>query len=358
MTENTKRIILFQFIIIIVLFWLIVFYGKDEYDQLSLAHEDDIETVNRVKLEYGATVVVVSPEAQQQSEIHTDKLSGSEHQQTLNVLGSVLNIDLLIEMRTRYLNAKANANIARAALLNSQQEYRRMQQLNQDNRNVSDQIVLAKEAVYKADQAKLAAAELEAKNLQDNIRQNWGSTLASMATSERGNQIMQSLLSHQTMLVLVVFPLDIKKPANTVNIAPIGAEVPPMKADLLAEAPITDPTMQGVTYYYTAPADHLRADMRVNVQLPEQATNNSASASKGLLVPANAVVWYGGKAWIYKKIKADKFMRFPISTDHPATGGWFIDAENISAEDDIVISGAQLLLSEEFKYQIKNENED
>ena len=358
MTENTKRIILFQFVIIIVLFWLIVFYGKDEYDQLSLAQQDEIETVNRVKNEHGATVVTVSPEAQQQNEISTEKLSGSEHQQTLNVLGSVLTIDLLIEMPTRYLNAKANANIARAALLNSQQEYRRMQQLNQDNRNVSDQLVLTKEAVFKADQAKLAAAELEAKNLQDNIRQNWGSTLASMATSEQGNSVMQSLLSHQTMLVLVVFPLDVKKPANSVSIAPIGADIAPIKANLLAEAPITDPTMQGVTYYYTAPADHLRADMRVNVQLEDKVANSKNTTNQGLLVPGKAVVWYGGKAWIYKKTKADSFMRLPISTDHPVSGGWFIDAANISADDQIVTSGAQLLLSEEFKYQIKNENED
>ncbi len=356
MTENTKRIIIVQFILIVVLFWLIVFYGKDEYDQFNLGQDDDIETINRVKIEHGATFVIVSPEAQQQSEIRTEKLSDTEHQQTLNVLGSVLNIDLLIDMRTRYLNSKANANIARAALLNSQQEYRRMQQLNQDNRNVSDQLLLSKEAIFKADQAKLAAAELEAKNLQDNIRQNWGSTLADMVTSEQGNQTMQNLLRHQTMLLLVVFPLDVKSPANTVNVAPIGADIPPIKASLLAEAPITDPTMQGVTYYYTAPADHLRADMRLNVQLAEKATSNKPN--KGLLVPSKAVVWYGGKAWIYKKTQADRFMRLPINTEQPVAGGWYVESSHLSSDNQIVISGAQLLLSEELKYQIKNENED
>ena len=30
----------------------------------------------------------------------------------------------------------------------------------------------------------------------------------------------------------------------------------------------------------------------------------------------------------------------------------------INVDDEIVTNGAQLLLSEEFKYQIKNENED
>lgn len=355
MRENAKRIILIQFIIIVLMFWLIVFYGKDEYDQLSLGQDDNIETVDRVKKVNGLSVVVASPAEQLQNDIRTQILSSSEHQQTLNVLGTVLNIDMLIETRTRFLNAKANANIARAALLNSQQEYRRMQQLNQDNRNVSDQLVLTKEAIFKADQAKLAAAELEAKNLQDKIRQNWGTALANMATAEQLNPVMQQLLSHQTMLVLVVFPVDLKTPANHVEISPIGADTSPINASLLAEAPITDSTMQGVTYYYTAPAVHLRADMRVNVLLKEKLSTQN---NHGLIVPSAAVVWYGGKAWIYKKSKTDHFVRLPILTDHPVPGGWYVDSENISAEDNIVISGAQLLLSEEFKYQIKNENED
>jgi len=39
-------------------------------------------------------------------------------------------------------------------------------------------------------------------------------------------------------------------------------------------------------------------------------------------------------------------------------GGWIIKEGIIIENDKIVVDGAQLLLSEEFKYQIKNENED
>lgn len=65
-----------------------------------------------------------------------------------------------------------------------------------------------------------------------------------------------------------------------------------------------------------------------------------------------------GKAWVYKKIDADNFMRLPINTDNPTEDGWYSQSKQITAKDELVTKGAQLLLSEEFKYQIKNENED
>jgi hypothetical protein len=38
--------------------------------------------------------------------------------------------------------------------------------------------------------------------------------------------------------------------------------------------------------------------------------------------------------------------------------GWIILEDNLKYNELVVVDGAQLLLSEEFKYQIKNENED
>ncbi|MEY3650691.1 MAG: hypothetical protein RLZZ351_56, partial [Pseudomonadota bacterium] len=63
-------------------------------------------------------------------------------------------------------------------------------------------------------------------------------------------------------------------------------------------------------------------------------------------------------AWVYKKEGKENFIRLPISTEQPSKDGWFIKPSIIQTNDEIVTSGAQLLLSEEFKYQIKNENED
>jgi len=51
------------------------------------------------------------------------------------------------------------------------------------------------------------------------------------------------------------------------------------------------------------------------------------------------------------------FARHEVSTAQELDGGWF-NAGGLNADDEVVVSGAQLLLSEELKYQIRNENED
>lgn len=360
MNKKLTLIVATQTILIIFLFWILVHFAKDEYHAYNQGQEEEIETPDRVTLKNGATVVNLSPDAQLQSEIITSSISHAQHASTLNALGNVMNIDTLIELRTRFINAKANANVARAALASSMQEFKRMQQLNQDNKNISDQALLKVEAIYKSDQAKLNAAEIEAKNLRDTIRQTWGDALADSATREIGHDAFNKLLSHQYVLIMVSYPVGAAKPKpnQIIHAYPTGSSVQPIKATFFSEAPLANQTIQGVTYYFTAPADQLRAGMRLTIQITETSQKKNVDNKNGVLIPNTAVVWYGGKAWVYKKIDADNFMRLPINTEHPTEDGWYSQSKQITAKDELVTNGAQLLLSEEFKYQIKNENED
>ncbi len=357
MNRKVALVIGLQAFLIIVLFWVLVFYGKDEYDTYNQAQEEEVATPNRVNEVKGATVVTLSLEAQKQSDIQTASLHVSQHQKTLNTLGNVLSIDTLIELRTRYLNAKANATIARASLANSKLDFQRMQALNKDDKNVSDQVMLAAQAAFKADQAKVQAAETEASNLNDTMRQTWGESLANEATKEPASANFQALLLHKEVLLLITLPTDSNVSAGErINVVPTGAQTKVISAQLVAAAPQTDTTIQGRTYYFRAPAENLRAGMRVSVEM--KATPNNTKTTNGIIVPAKAVVWYAGKPWVYKKQSEDRFVRLPINTDNEINGGWFNQSASLADGDDLVINGAQLLLSEEFKYQIKNENQD
>ena len=357
MNRKVALVVGLQAFIIIVLFWILVFYGKDEYDSYNQAQEEEVATPNRVNEVKGSTVVTLSLEAQKQSGIQTVSLSSAQHQKTLNTLGNVLSIDTLIELRTRYLNAKANANIARASLANSKQDFQRMQALNKDDRNVSDQVMLAAQAVFKADQAKVQAAETEANNLNDNMRQTWGETLANESTKDPASTNLQALLSHKEVLILITLPSDSNvKTGESINVVPTGAQTKAISAKLVAAAPQTDTTIQGRTYYFRAPAENLRAGMRVSVEMKE--SSNNTKTNNGIIVPAKAVVWYAGKPWVYKKQSEDRFVRLSINTDNETNGGWFNQSKSLADGDYLVVNGAQLLLSEEFKYQIKNENQD
>jgi len=354
MNRKTTIIIALQTFIIVILFWVLVFYGKDEYEAATNSKDNEIASTSHVTTENGAATITLSQESQQQSGISTSILKASRHQAAVSSFGMVVGIDTLVELRTRYLASKADANVVRASMANSQQEYQRLSQLNRDNRNVSDRAVAVAEAALKSDEAKLAAAETAASSLRDTIRQQWGDTLAEWATQSAAGETLQHLLQYREILVQVTLPFDSATPdkGTPLLIEPTGAQGKAVPAIFVSASPLTDATIQGKTFFYRAPADNLRAGMRVTAKLAAQ-----EKAIQGVIVPQSAVVWYANKAWVYRKQAENKFVRQQISTDIEDGDGWFNNI-GIKAGDEVITNGAQLLLSEEFKYQIKNENDD
>jgi hypothetical protein len=356
MNRKITLIIALQAFLIVMLVWMLVFYGKDEYEAyIQGGEEEEIETPNLVITEEGSTIVTLSPATQAQSDIRTTPLKAAAYQDAFYSYGHVVSIEPLLDLRTRYLAARAEANVARASLANSRSEYERLKQLNEDDRNVSDRAVAAAEALWKADEARVAAADSAANVIRANIRQAWGESLAEDVTAQQPGPSLQRLLHYQDALLQVSLPFDhpTPKPGSTLYVTPMGSQLKPVAAQFVSVSPQTDPVIQGKTYFYRAPANNLRAGMRIMIRM----ANAGSQTIKGVVVPDSAVVWYGGQAWIYRKEGEERFIRHAITTDKEAEGGWF-NAGTLQAGQPVVTQGAQLLLSEEFKYQITNENED
>jgi hypothetical protein len=360
---NRKILIMLglQALIIVVLFWLLVFYGKDEYEEMMIESEEEIETQTMVaeqdKNDHGAATIVLNAKSQKLSGIQVTPLQTATHYAATRAFGSVVAIEGLVELRARYQSALAEVNVAHSSLANAQQEFERLQLLNKDNRNVSDRAVQAAESTLKSEKARLVAAETQVAGLRDSLRQQWGETLAKLAMQAETADTFGRLLRYQDVLVKVTLAFDASPDVRTsLFVMPIGGQGGAVKAQLVSAAPQADTTVQGKTYFYRAPADSLRVGMRVSAQL----TREDAALS-GVIVPHAAVVWFSNKAWVYQKIAADKFIRREINTDIEASqgllNGWF-NTSGIAEGDEVVTSGAQLLLSEELKFQIRDENDD
>jgi len=81
---------------------------------------------------------------------------------------------------------------------------------------------------------------------------------------------------------------------------------------------------------------------------------SSGSMVDGTTVPAPAIVWWQGRAWIYVHTGAETFVRREIATDTPApTGGYVV--KGLPGNAELVTQGAQMLLSEEFRSQVQVE---
>jgi hypothetical protein len=362
MNKKLSLIIGVQAILIVALFWVLIFYSKDEYEAYRNSHEEDISSPNRVSAKNGINIVSLPLATQQNSGITTAKMLASTFQGKIKSIGNVIAIDSLIEAKAKYLNTKSEISLAQATIGNNKQQYQRLKTLNADDKNVSDHAVQDALVAVNADNAKITASELQLKNLQASLQLQWGEELAKLATSDQLAPHLANLLDRKNVLILVSLPADAATPkhGSTTNISPTNETSTPIKAVYVSPAAQSDVSgygSYGKTFYYSAPAESLRIGMRVYVE----ADSSGNKGNSGFVIPNQALVWYGGKPWVYfkqgkNKQGDDQFARKPISTDNEVEGGWF--NQGMDANSEIVVSGAQLLLSEEFKYLIKNENED
>jgi hypothetical protein len=307
--------------------------------------ERPVKAPLRVAIEEGESVITLDQATQKKSGIVVAPLKAVSHQDDLRAYGMVMDLQDLVDLRNSIAMAKAQVEKARASLEASRKEYERTKAL-QENRNISAKVFQAAEATWRSDEASARAAGEALHVLEGTVRQRWGTLLASWLFDS--SPAFERLIQRQDVLVQVTLPpaARLSSPPRYARIQ--SAEAKLTSATLVSPSPRTDPRIQGMSFFYLAPvqATDLLPGMNVIAYLP------SGSQIGGVLVPASAVVLWQGKAWVYRQKESGRFVRREISTDTPVQEGWFV-REGLSAGDQVVVRGAQLLLSEEFRAQIQ-----
>ena len=294
----------------------------------------------RVQVVNGETVVVIGSDGQRASHIEVAPLAATTVRPQIAAYGSVIDPQPLFDLRNRLASASADRESAQARADASRAQYERTRALFEDNRNVSQKSLQDASAALVTAQTQLQAAEAGENVLETALRQQFGSALA-RAASAADSQFLQRLASGQAVLLRVTVPSGV--PVNS----EISIDVPgetPFPARKISASPQADPAVQGSPYFYMA--EHaLPVGTRVSARVPQE-----AASTAGLLVPESAIVWYGGERWVYAKTAPNRFTRrylpAPVTTDRGVvvTGG-------LRAGDEVVVQGAELLLSEELRPQ-------
>jgi hypothetical protein len=353
MGSRTTLLIAAMALTIAALAVALVYFARDELGLTAARPEEAIPTASAVHEEEGFAAVSVSSDSQKASGIQTTALRPATSSAEAEVYGVVANLQPLYELRGRYLAALAERRALRAAAANSRGEVERLQKLYADDRNVSERAVQAAEAQWKSDEARVQGAEQAAESIRDEMRAAWGPVLSQWAV-DPDEPRFASLAAQRAVVVQVAFPHDLQARAGRAPLAvsPLAARAAPVAAHYLSPSPQTDASLPGATYFYLVEGQALRSGMRVagHVRL-------GGKVREGVSVPEAAVVWHGGRAWAYVRENPTTFLRKPVSTAEEVGNGWF-NAEGFEPGDEVVVTGAQLLLSEELKFQIRNENED
>jgi hypothetical protein len=314
-------------------------------EQLTLEAERErpVKPPIRVSTENGVTAIRVDAATLERSGIETAQLSVAPYLAQVRAYGMVLDLARLTDLSNSYSNAEAQLRSVRAKIAASKPAFERAQRLYGNQQSVSLQALQSAEATYRADEAVEAAAQSQVRTLSATAYQEWGAVLGKSLIEK--SPMITRLIERQEFLVQVTLPprVVIREPPRVAAID-MGQN---LRAAITFVSPATraDPRIQSLSFFYTVPAESgVLPGMNVLAFLP------SGAAAEGVTVPAEAIVWWQDRAWIYRRTGPEAFVRNQIATEQPAAEGGFI-IKDLGAE--IVTRGAQFLLSEEFRAQIQ-----
>lgn len=361
MKNKVHIFICIQLLLILILIWLVVNLGRDEFNNIQEPGAKIEKKSSLVEMERGINIVTLSNDVQKNSGIKTviiKKVSGIKN---LTSYANVLNIDLLIEQKNKFNEIKNQINIFSNEFDRDQKNFDRLKLLNDDNKNISDKALYESKTQFENTRIKLENTQALISGIKQNIRAQWGETILAMIDQNLNKDLLNLLILNQARLIKVTLIEssshdEIIGPPKEINVALIDNLNEYFIAKYLSEAPTLDKTLKGKTYFYIVYNGQLRIDSKIIANLIQNTTQ--INQMNFLSIPKDAVVWNSGLAWIYIKTSDNKFVRKVIDTNNESADGWVISDSQIKENDQIVINGAQLILSEEFKYQIKNENDD
>ncbi|MDB6026233.1 MAG: efflux transporter periplasmic adaptor subunit [Verrucomicrobiales bacterium] len=272
-------------------------------------------------------------ETQARMKLKTEALTESEFAPETKCFGHVID--------PSPLNAAMNdITLAKATLNLSQKEFDRLKILREQNN--------ASERAFQTAEAALERDRLTVQGSTEKLQLTWGKEIAGHKDVA---ELARSLAAGDRSLIRLDFPIQ-EKPAtipNHLRISSFPNEETHFDADFLGAAPTVDLPTQGQGFLFSANAgnDKLPIGSSVTARL-----QTGASALKGFLIPSAAVIVHDGEKWFYQQSGDSEFHREAIEGAINTATGYFV-TNGVTAGARIVTTGAQQLLSDELKSQIK-----
>jgi len=345
--NKTAKILIAVLIVItassLVAIVLLVAQRPDTDDELEV-----VKAPSHVSVKNGQTVIALDQQTRTQERIQVAVPAKKSMRTELHGTASLLSPNELSTLRNNFVAARARLERARLDAAVSKSAYERIKSLYEQNQNMSFKAMQDAEATYRNNQAQVRATELDERLQVDTTRQHWGGIVADWVAGDKA--VLDPILEQREFLAQVIFPAGaVGRPPVTISLVTPGKQL--VQARFVSVFPQVNPQIQGVSFLYLVTArPELAAGMNVLALVP---VGDSVS---GFVVPESAVVWWQGKAWAYEESSPGTFVRREVQTDNPVSGGYFVAAAGSRAENKLVTVGAQALLSEEFRSEIKQQD--
>ncbi len=269
-----------------------------------------------------------------------------------DAFGTVLDLAPLLTLRQQYLAAQAQQDSAAAKYRQSELNLGRTRNLHKHD-IVSTRRLQEQDAQWRSDKANLATSHYQQETLLNAGRLQWGDVLTRWFTQPHDIQAEQ-LLNHRAQLIEITLPANtfLNSDVRDIEVDLLGRRDEAINATFISPAPQIDPVTQGKRYFFKVEGNKLPYGAHISAWIPTGKQN-----TLGVVIPEKAVVWHLGQAFVFIRTDNGQFSRRTLPAQIPVKGGYFVDT-GFEAGEEIVITGAQTLLSQELKKLIPDEDND
>ena len=296
--------------------------------------------------------IKLDSDIQKSSGIETLTLVPTHHNSEFTAHGKVVNIQLLLTFRNRYLLALTEQSSAKARFKQSEQSIIRQEDLYQHGAS-SKRSLQEQQAIWTANKAQADASDFQGKAVIDEARLLWGKELSDWTLPSNSNKL-DPFLTNKKKLIQITLPSNKHLPETikTLFIEATGDRGKAYKAEFISPATQTETVAQGESYYFQVEGKNILTGMNLTAWIPEQVEQKS-----GVTIHKSSLLWHLDQAFVYIQVNENTFIRRTIATYTPVKDGYFVP-DAIKPGEQIVTKGAQMLLSEELKSQIPPEDDD
>lgn len=313
---------------------------------------DDEESPSRVQIIDGIASIHLTIDEQSQSGLISKQLTTTHHLPEQRSYGKVINIQGLVKLRSDYQAMLSKQAITKSTFETARQNYQRLKQLHKEAIIPAHKLQLAQSA-WQSAQIKVNANKMQLQNIHTTAEQSWGSTLTQWALDQHSPNFQQ-LLKQQQMLIMISLKANqsLLEDTSFIFIARDNDRQKAHKAYLISAAPYTGTSLQGETYFFRCSHERLRIGMQIHAWMPQ-----TGQSLTGVTIPESAIVWHAGKPWVYLQTDSEHFTRQALPNHRSQNNGGFVSS-TVFRDHPVVTTGGQMLLSEEFRWQIPEEDDD
>lgn len=321
--------------------WVTDFYQTDE--------KDDDEAKPDEAQQHAALTVTIDDDIVQDIGVSTTTLTQVAWAKELQSYAVVTNSKALVDAHTQLLQQQSAIHLAQVATNSARDEYDRLQKLTGA---VAQKNVSYAKADWLNKQASLDLVKTQYANTQLELTQSWGDKIASWLGHR--DTPLEDILSRKKILVEVALPIteDFSGKQPTVFVSENTERWNARPTEFVSPNFVATSLSRTQSYYYLTTAKGLRPGMRLHAWLKQDDT-----AKQGFFIPNEAIIWYAGQPWCYVQQQEGVFKRRALAGGISRSNGIFMES-GFAEGDELVISGAQMLLSEEFRWQIHDEDDD